>query len=135
MPVSPAMRAYIPELSNGVDRALTIAYELFYAFKTTTTTFEFACFLVWFLFDISFAAVAIFSAYPSHRRKAIILHMTLGVVAGVLFLNWLCGIWPDEREQVTAFWTGVVLQLPISVVSVLILITRGDTEGHSLEIW
>ena len=112
-----------------------MAYELFYAFKTTSTTFELVCFLVWFLFDVSFVAIAIFFAYPKVRRKGVVTRIILLITAGLIFLRYLCMLYPDEREQVTAFWTGVVLQFPISVVSVLLLLLKRDTKGHSLEIW
>lgn len=112
-----------------------MAYELFYAFRTTSTTFELLCFLAWFLFDVTFVSVAITNAYPQQQRKAVAGRTIAIVVAGIVFLQWLCGQYPDEREQVTAFWTGVILQLPISVGSVWLLVQRRDTKGQSLEIW
>lgn len=114
---------------------LTMAYELFYAFKTTSTTFELVCFLAWFLFDVSFVTIAIFSAYSRTRRKGVVARTITLLITGVVFLRYLCLLYPDEREQVTAFWTGVLLQFPISVVSVLLLLLKQDTRGHSLEIW
>lgn len=125
----------IKALKLRVIRGLTMAYELFYAFKTTSTTFELVCFLAWFLFDVSFASIAIYSAYPKRRQTIVIGRIVALVVAGIGFLHYLCQMYPDDREQITAFWTGVVLQLPISVVSVVLLLLRRDTRGHSLEIW
>lgn len=114
---------------------LTMAYELFYALKTTSTSFELASFMAWFLFDVTFTGVAIFSAYPKARRNGTIMRTIALVVGGIIFLRYLCMLYPDEREQVTAFWTGVVLQLPISVVSLGLVLFKQDTKGHSLEIW
>lgn len=111
------------------------AYELFYAFKTTTTTFELVSFLAWFGFDVTFTAIAIAVAYPRKKRAGAIGRTIALVVAGLVFLRYLCLLYPDEREQMTAFWTGVVLQLPISVVSLGLLLYKQDTKGHSLEIW
>lgn len=111
-----------------------MAYEIYYAFATTSTTFERLCFLVWFLLDLSFALVALFSAYRPERRKLVASRLILGVVVGVGFLHWLCQRFPDEREQVTAYWTGLLLQLPIGWGS-LYLLLRDGTKGHSLEIW
>ena len=54
---------------------------------------------------------------------------------GVAFLRVLAAVWPDEREQVTAYWTGILLQLPIGWTSVYLLLSRGDAKGQSLEIW
>lgn len=112
-----------------------MAYEIYYAFVTTSTTFELACFLVWFALDLSFASVAILSAYPPERRKLVAGRMVAGVVVGIAFFHAICQIWPDEREQVTAYWTGLLLQFPIGWGSVYLLLQRGDTKGHSLEIW
>ena len=112
-----------------------MAYELYYAFATTTTSFEFWCFILWFVCDVAFAAVALIAAYPPHRRSTVIFRMIVGVAAGVAFLKWLCTLYPDDREQVTAFWAGVVLQFPISWLTLWLLLWKRDTRGHSLEIW
>ncbi len=112
-----------------------MAYELFYAFKTTSTTFELLCFCLWFLFDATFAAVAVTNAYPKHDRGRVVVRMIGIIGVGIAILGRLCRQFPDDREQVTAFWAGVALQLPISVGSVWLLIRRQDTKGHSLEIW
>lgn len=90
---------------------------------------------MWFLFDISFVSIAIIHAYPAQRRGVVVARTVGIVVAGIVFLDWLSRKYPDDREQITAFWTGVVLQLPISVGSVWLLLQRRDTKGHSLEIW
>ncbi|PPJ60279.1 hypothetical protein CBER1_01264 [Cercospora berteroae] len=113
----------------------TMAYEIYYAFATTTTTFERLSFLVWFLLDVSFATVAVFSAYDPNRRKVVAGRLVGGVIAGLGFLHVLCQYFPDEREQVTAYWTGLLLQLPIGWGSLYLLLTKRDTKGHSLEIW
>lgn len=112
-----------------------MAYEIYYAFATTSTVFEKISFLAWFLLDVSFAAVAILSAYRPERRKLVTTRMVVGVLVGLLFFHGLCLCWPDEREQVTAYWTGLLLQLPIGWGSLYLLIQRGETKGHSLEIW
>jgi hypothetical protein len=36
-----------------------MAYEIYYAYVCTTTTWQRACFFAWFLFDVSFVAVAL----------------------------------------------------------------------------
>lgn len=113
----------------------TMAYEVYYAFATTSTTFERVSFLVWFLLDVSFATVAILTAYRPKRRKVVTIRILVGVLIGVLFLHGLCLRYPDEREQVTAYWTGLLLQLPIGWASLYLLIERDDIKGHSLEIW
>lgn len=79
--------------------------------------------------------VAISTAYPRQSRSAVVRRLVGLFVGGLVFLRYLCLLYPDEREQKTAFWTGVVLQLPISVGSVAHLLRQGSTRGHSLEIW
>ncbi|KAK5741610.1 hypothetical protein LTR17_003815 [Elasticomyces elasticus] len=113
----------------------TMAYEIYYAFTTTSTNFELYCFLAWFLFDACFAAVAITSAYPREQRSAVTTRMVIGVGLGVAFLHWLCQIYPDERQQLTGYWTGALLELPIGWGALYYLVQRGDTKGQSLEIW
>lgn len=112
-----------------------MAYELFYAFKTTSTVLELICALMWFLFDISFVLVAMLSAYPKQSRRGVTRRLVGLFIGGLTILRYLCLLYPDEREQKTAFWTGVILQLPISLGSVGHLLQHGSTMGHSLEIW
>lgn len=129
----------IPFIAHALNlifcRAGTMAYEIYYAFVTTSTRFELACFLVWFAMDVAFVTTALLAAYPQRRRAIIIRRMVIGLVAGVGFLHWLCKMYPDEREQVTAYWTGWLLQLPISWSGLILLVRREDTKGQSLEIW
>ena len=112
-----------------------MAYELYYAFATTTTSFEFWSFLAWFVFDVTFVTVALISAYPRRRRAIVVVRTSVGVAAGIAALNYLCKLYPDDRQQITAFWTGVVLQFPISWGSLFLLLWTWDTRGHGLEIW
>lgn len=113
----------------------TMAYEIYYAYVCTTTTFQRVCFFVWFLFDITFVTVALKYAYADGERGRTIWKLVWQVPAWMAFLWYLGRVWPDEREQVTAFWTGLYLELPIGWGQVLYLIRRGDTKGQSLEIW
>lgn len=60
--------------------------------------------------------------------------MVSGVVVGVAFYHALGLYFPDERQQVTAYWTGLALQFPIGWGAVLRLL-NGDAKGQSIEIW
>lgn len=123
-------------IDEGVENRIgTMAYEIFYATIMTSTPLEYFCFTIWFLCDVAFALVAIFSAYPSRTRLRRILVMSAGVPAAVWLFRWMCAVWPDEREEVTAYWTGWALELPIGWGSLALLLWRGDTRGQSLEIW
>jgi hypothetical protein len=131
------IRTYSDRFLAGTVQFLsaTMAYEIYYAYVCTTTTFQRACFFVWFLFDITFVMVALRYAYePNERRRATAM-LSWEVPAWMVFL-WAVGqYWPDEREQKTAFWTGLYLELPIGWVQVWYLLNRRDTKGQSLEIW
>merc|ERR1712113_370023 len=61
--------------------------------------------------------------------------MVVLVAAGIGGLAWLAKVYPDEREQLTAYWTGILLQLPIGWACLYFLWRDQDTKGHSLEIW
>lgn len=112
-----------------------MAYELYYAFVMPSSTLEFSGFIVWFLMDATFATVALFYAYPASQRKLVTVRTILGVAVGVVFFHKLCEYFPDEREQVTAYWTGWLLETPIGWGELYHLLKRGDTKGQSLEIW
>ncbi|PIG81699.1 hypothetical protein AARAC_010536 [Aspergillus arachidicola] len=112
-----------------------MAYEIYYAFTTTSTWFETLAFLVWFEFDLGFTAIAIQHAHSPDQRKRLYRNMICGVLAGVLFLRWLAKVYPDEREQITAYWTGIILQFPIGWLCLYSLWKNHDTSGHSLEMW
>jgi hypothetical protein len=112
-----------------------MAYELYYAFVMTSTTLEFAGFVVWFFMDATFAVVALVYAYPKEKRGLVALRTVVGVMVGVAFFHALCKQYPDEREQVTAYWTGWLLETPIGWGELYHLMKRGDTKGQSLEIW
>lgn len=113
----------------------TMSYEIFYAIATTSTTFERVAFFAWFAFDVAFAAVAIRYAYPAKERGWVAVRTAGGVVLGLVIFWAIARTWPDEREQLTGFWTGIVLQLPINWGSLWVLVRDRSTKGHSLEIW
>ncbi|KAI7222577.1 hypothetical protein KC333_g1046 [Hortaea werneckii] len=112
----------------------TISYEVYYALVVTSTRFEKLAFLVWFMLDVGFATVAIKSAYPAKERAAKVARMVVGSTIGVAFYYVLGLYFPDERQQMTAYWTGLALQFPIGWGAVLRLLD-GDSRGQSVEIW
>ena len=132
-----AIRTYRDRVCAGPIEylTLTMAYEIFYATTMTASTWEFAGFVVWFFCDVGFALVAIWSAYPPETRWRRVGVMAVGVPAAVVGFQWCCRVWPDELEEVTAYWTGWLLELPIGWGSLILLLQRGDTKGQSLEIW
>ncbi|KAL1957169.1 hypothetical protein VTO42DRAFT_6312 [Malbranchea cinnamomea] len=114
---------------------LTMAYELYYAFATTSTKTERIGFLAWFELDVTFAALAIRRIYRPDQQRVIYRNMILGFLGGLAGLHALTNSYPDDRHQVTAYWTGILLQLPIGWACVILLWKANDTRGHSLEIW
>jgi hypothetical protein len=131
------IRTYSDRYVAGTVQFLsaTMAYEIYYAYVCTTTTFQRACFFVWFLFDITFVTVALKYAYADGERRRTVWKLIWQVPAWMAFL-WAVGqYWPDEREQKTAFWTGLYLELPIGWGQVYYLLKNENTKGQSLEIW
>jgi hypothetical protein len=131
------IRTYSDRYVAGTVQFLsaTMAYEIYYAYVCTTTTFQRACFFVWFLFDITFVTVALKYAYADNERRRTVIKLAWQVPAWMGFL-WVVGqVWPDEREQKTAFWTGLYLELPIGWGQVYYLLKNENTKGQSLEIW
>ncbi|BCR82749.1 uncharacterized protein ACHE_10151A [Aspergillus chevalieri] len=135
------IRAYSDRTLPGKDwgsiqfLAGCMAYEFFYAFTTTTTQNEKLCFLAWFELDIAFTSLVLRRIYGPEQRKKILRNMVFMFTAGVAGLYGLTKLYPDEREQVTAYWTGLALQLPIGYACLYFLWRDQDTAGHSLEIW
>ncbi|PYH93840.1 hypothetical protein BO71DRAFT_441439 [Aspergillus ellipticus CBS 707.79] len=129
-------RTYPAARVGGIQfMSLTLAYELLYAFVTTTTRFEMLAFLAWFALDLGFVGVALRRAHGVEERRRLARNMVGFVVAGVAGLKALTVWWPDEREQVTAYWTGILLQMPIGWICLYVLWKEWDTAGHSLDMW
>jgi hypothetical protein len=131
------IRTYSDRYLAGTVQFLsaTMAYEIYYAYVCTTTTFQRACFFVWFLFDITFVIVAIRYAYRDGERGKMMWRLAWQVPTWMGVLWWAGRVWPDEREQVTAFWTGLYLELPIGWGQIYYLLRNERTKGQSLEIW
>ena len=81
------------------------------------------------------ATTAVMSTFEPGRRRMIAIQIFAGFLAGIIVLRVLSLKFPDERQQVTAYWTGILLELPAGWVSVCLLLKHQDTKGHSLEIW
>jgi heme/copper-type cytochrome/quinol oxidase subunit 4 len=79
--------------------------------------------------------VAIRFAYPAAERRRVAARTAAGTMLGLMIFWALAKKWPDEREQLTGFWTGIMLQLPINWGSLWVLVRDQSTKGHSLEIW
>lgn len=90
---------------------------------------------MWFLLDLTFAVVTILSTRAPGTRVPVVKRMILGVLVSLAFFWKVAQMYPDEREQITAYWTGLALQFPIGWGSLYLLIKNGNAKGHSLEIW
>ncbi|KAL2837766.1 hypothetical protein BJY01DRAFT_220566 [Aspergillus pseudoustus] len=116
--------------------SLTLAYEFYYAFTTTSTLTERACFLIWFALDLAFVGLALWQVYSPAQRHRIVTEMAMLYFPLALgALKCLSTLYPDERQQVTAYWTGIFLQLPVGWVYVYRLLADRSTRGQSLEVW
>lgn len=112
-----------------------LAYEMYYPFVVASSKLQVVGCLIWFLLDMRFTYVAIKYACPPERRRTVAIRSVLCTIAGVAFLRTLGQYFPDEGEQVTAYWTGWFLELPAGWISVLYLWKYGHTKGQSLKIW
>lgn len=112
-----------------------LAYEIYYPFVVTSSQLQAAGCLTWFLLDVRFAYVATKYACPPEWRRGVALRLVLCTIAGAAFYRTLGQYFPDEGEQITAYWTGWFLHLPIGWISVLYLWKYGHTKGQSLPIW
>lgn len=112
-----------------------MAYEIFYAFKTTSTRIEKVAFLGWFELDLTFAIVAIRHAHSPKQRWPLVRNMLLSFCFAIGGLYYLTQNYPDDREQFTAYWTGILLQFPIGYVCLFTVWKDQSTAGHSMEIW
>jgi hypothetical protein len=92
-------------------------------------------FLVWFGLDLAFITEVVLCVYAPGQRLAVTKKISTGFVASFSILWALTAIFPDDRQQLTAYWTGILLELPVGWVSVYLLIHNRDTKGHSIEIW
>ncbi|KAL2835290.1 hypothetical protein BDW59DRAFT_168525 [Aspergillus cavernicola] len=115
--------------------SLTLAYELYYAFATTSSRTERVCFLVWFELDLAFVGIALWRVYAHDQRQRIAAEMAIYLVLALAGLKFLAYLYPDDLEKVTAYWTGILLQLPIGWAYVYWLLVHRSTLGHSLEMW
>lgn len=112
-----------------------MAYEVFYAFTTTSTWIERIAFFIWFELDLGFALVALRRAHTPAARSVIQRNMTIGFFLALAGLKALARAYPDDREQITAYWTGILLQFPVGWVYLYLLLKHRGTQGHSLETW
>ena len=79
--------------------------------------------------------LALWRVYGRDQRKRIAGEMFVYCVTALAGLRYLCHLYPDDREQVTAYWTGILLQLPAGWVYAYGLVKHRSLLGHSLEIW
>lgn len=102
---------------------------------TTSTLLERTLFLVWSQLDITFIALTLWRVYGFDKGKRIAGEILVYCIAAIAFYRYLGYLYPDDREQLTAYWTGILLELPAGWVSVYTLMKNRSTLGHSLEMW
>lgn len=112
-----------------------MAYELYYAFATTTTRLERICFLVAFQLDIPLIAIGLWHGYGPGQRKRIAGEMLVYFIIALAGLRYLGYLYPNDREQITAYWSGILMELPTGWVWAYGLVKHRSLRGHSLEIW
>ena len=100
-----------------------------------STKLQVAGCLAWFLLDVLFLYVAIAYACAPERQRKVTIRSILGTIAGAIFFCSLGQIFPDYGEQLTAYWAGWCLEMPVGWVSIYYLLAYSHTKGQSLELW
>jgi hypothetical protein len=113
---------------------LTLAYEVFFAFAVPSTWPGTIAFLTWFWLDTAFVS-SVLHVTCRGRRKVVAGTIASIFIAGLLGLWMLCALFPDERQQIVAYWTGIMLQLPVGWGFLYNLWKSPTLEGHSMSIW
>ncbi|KID79308.1 uncharacterized protein G6M90_00g021010 [Metarhizium brunneum] len=123
-------------LAGPVDLLFgNLAYELYYPFVMARGKLELVGCLVWLLLDVRFVYTAIKYTCPPGTRIKVTLRCALSTLA-LTAVYYVLGLYfPDDGEQVTAYWTGWLLELGIGWCEVLYLWKHAHTKGQSLEIW
>jgi paspaline synthase len=95
-------------------------------------------FTIPFIVDV-FLVYATIKFWPREWENSPLIAENLVAIITLSFAVCLIGLWAFkiQFEGITdvAFWSGFILQLFISSMSIMQLLSRGSTRGHSLGIW
>ena len=114
---------------------MNVAYEVYYPFVVTTSKLQTLGCLAWVFLDLRFVYVSIRYACPPEKQLGVAVRSILGTVVGAACLHTLGKYFPDEGEQVTAYWTGFLLVLPVGYICLYHLWKHPHNKGQSLELW
>lgn len=89
----------------------------------------------WFALDLVFTStLATYGTYRGRRRDRAYFISTM-VMVFLLALKILTITYPDDGQQMTAYWTGILLQLPLGWVHVMLLYQTRQVGLLNIEIW
>lgn len=100
-----------------------------------STKLQVAGCLAWFALDVLFVYVAIKYTCAPERQRKVALRTVVGTILGAGFFHLLGQIFPDDGEQLTAYWAGWCLEMPVGWLSIYYLLAYRHTKGQSLELW
>ena len=87
-------------------------------------------FIIGLLFDVLFVPFIIFRTYPLEKaRISISISIFTLFNLGLDLFHEITKMWSDEREQKTAYWTGIALQWPGSVPSLGLFVKGQERKG------
>lgn len=112
-----------------------IAYELYFPFTVASSWLQRAGCLAWLLLDVRFTYTAIKYACAPEKRAATVTRTICSVVVTIMLFRILGQYFPDDGEQLTPYWIGWLLEMPVGWISVWLLYNHEHTRGQSLEIW
>ncbi|KAI0189251.1 hypothetical protein F4808DRAFT_445696 [Astrocystis sublimbata] len=115
-----------------------IGWELAYGVFYPLSYIETATFLVWVLIDCGIAHATVKSG-PEQWRHAPLVGRNLATVIGVGCVTSLVAhcefIKMFASSTEAAFWSGFACQNLLGVLSIIHIVSRGNTSGHSRSIW
>ena len=98
-----------------------------------TTTFEHISFLGMAAADLCFCTVVVMYGSQGYRRNTAQTIVFSTVIQ--IPLHWALNRYLVSDTDATALYTGMECQIRLSWISDWDLVLRGDSRGHSMEIW
>ena len=116
-------------------RGGNIAWELFYGLVTPKTLIEVVTFPVWVLLDLGFTTTYILYSTPIRERRACLASIVVYILFFLSLLLTLTIFYPDDGQQLTAYWTGILLELPIGWFELYALFGKQEDSGLAIATW
>ena len=118
-----------------MTRGGNIAWELFYGIFTPKLFIERITFPAWVILDLGFITSYILYSTPAREQRARVASIVLYTTLFLLLLRGLTVYYPDDGQQLTAFWTGILLELPVGWFELYALFGKQADSGVAIVTW